>query len=76
VRDIVSDADDRVIVEAIVNLAQSLRFGVIAEGVETAEQLEFLRALKCDEFQGYLFSKPLPSEQVTDLLTNHMRMAC
>jgi diguanylate cyclase (GGDEF)-like protein/PAS domain S-box-containing protein len=76
VRDIVSDADDRVIVEAIVNLAQSLRFGVIAEGVETTEQLEFLRALKCDEFQGYLFSKPLPSEQVTDLLTNHMRMAC
>lgn len=45
-----------------------------AEGVETKTQLEFLRSLKCDEIQGYLFSKPLPAEEATKLLAEGRRL--
>jgi EAL domain-containing protein (putative c-di-GMP-specific phosphodiesterase class I) len=53
---------------AIVALAQNLRLKVITEGVETEEQLRLLRLLRCDEIQGYLFSKPLPGEQLMQLV--------
>jgi len=59
VRDISTDAEDKAIVSAIVNMARSLGLKTIAEGVETAEQLAFLRAQQCDEMQGYYFSKPV-----------------
>lgn len=57
-----TDPDDAALVMAIITLAHNLRLKVIAEGVETAEQLSFLRLLKCDEGQGYLFSKPVPPD--------------
>jgi diguanylate cyclase (GGDEF)-like protein/PAS domain S-box-containing protein len=69
VRDIITDPDGTVIVTAIILLAHSLKLKVIAEGVETKDQLDFVRSLKCHEMQGYFFSKPLPGEEMTRLLT-------
>ncbi|NTV95610.1 MAG: EAL domain-containing protein [Thiobacillus sp.] len=59
VRDIASDADDATIVRAVIGMALNLKQRVIAEGIETGEQLAFLRALQCDEGQGFHFSYPL-----------------
>jgi diguanylate cyclase (GGDEF)-like protein/PAS domain S-box-containing protein len=64
VRDLSDDPDDKAIVTAIINLASSLGMHTIAEGVETASQLAFLRLQGCDEVQGYYFSKPLPAAQL------------
>ncbi|HWH74150.1 MAG TPA: EAL domain-containing protein [Methylibium sp.] len=64
VRDIVTDPDDRAIVCAIIQMARSLGFKTVAEGVETAAQRDFLARHGCDEVQGYLFSRPLPAEQI------------
>ena len=50
------------LVSTIIHLAHSLRLKVVAEGVETQEQTRLLRLLKCDEMQGFLFSKPVPGE--------------
>lgn len=59
IRDISSDMDDAAIVRATIALAHNLRLKVVAEGVETADQLQFLRSLGCDEYQGYFKSRPL-----------------
>jgi diguanylate cyclase (GGDEF)-like protein/PAS domain S-box-containing protein len=59
VRDILNDSSDAVIVETIISMAKHLRIEVIAEGVETAEQLEFLKQKGCTNFQGYYFDQPL-----------------
>jgi diguanylate cyclase (GGDEF)-like protein/PAS domain S-box-containing protein len=58
------DAEDQAIVAAIVSMARSLGMRTIAEGVETAAQMEFLRARGCDEVQGYLFGRPLPADEL------------
>ena len=67
VRDAQSDADDGAIVVAIITLAHNLRLKVVAEGVETEDQLRFLQSLRCDEIQGYFFSKPRPAEALVSL---------
>lgn len=64
VRDIATDPDDASIVSATAVLAHALDLLVTAEGVETLEQLDFIRSLGCEEYQGYLFSRPLPADDV------------
>jgi diguanylate cyclase (GGDEF)-like protein/PAS domain S-box-containing protein len=66
--DIPGDPDDAAITEAIVKLGQTLRLDLVAEGVESKEQLDFLESIGCSLVQGFLFSKPLPSLEVTELL--------
>ena len=63
--DLGADVDNRAIAIAIINLAKTLKLTALAEGVEREEQLEFLRAHGCDEFQGYLAGSPVPAEEFT-----------
>jgi EAL domain-containing protein (putative c-di-GMP-specific phosphodiesterase class I) len=65
IRDVTTNADDAAIATAIINMAHSLRLKVIAEGVETREQLDFLRIYGCDEIQGYILSEPLPADELS-----------
>ena len=67
VRDATTDPDDAALVMAIITLAHNLRLKVIAEGVETAEQLRFLQLLRCDEIQGYFFSRPQSADELVAL---------
>jgi diguanylate cyclase (GGDEF)-like protein len=71
IKDIPAEADDMAITKGIIALGHSLRLKVVAEGVETKEQQDFLRSNDCDEMQGFLFSKPLPADEVTALLKSH-----
>ncbi|WP_435626238.1 EAL domain-containing protein [Candidatus Ferrigenium straubiae] len=68
VRDITTNPDDAAITTAIINMAQGLNLRTIAEGVETAEQLTFLRLHSCDVVQGYYFSKPVPAAEFAEIL--------
>jgi diguanylate cyclase (GGDEF)-like protein len=68
VQEATSDPTDAAIIMAIITLAQNLRLKTIAEGVETQEQLKFLNLLRCDEIQGFLFSKALPPDDLRQLL--------
>lgn len=68
VRDLPKNSEDRAIAQAIINIGKALGKTVIAEGVETSEQETFLRDHACDEMQGFLFSKPVPAERISDLL--------
>ena len=68
VRDLATDADDATIVSAVIGMGRNLKQRVIAEGVETDEQLVFLRGQRCDQGQGFLFNHPLPADDLARLL--------
>jgi EAL domain-containing protein (putative c-di-GMP-specific phosphodiesterase class I) len=70
IRQISTAGDDTTIVKAVIGMARGLKLRVIAEGVETLEELAFLRAYRCEEAQGYYFSRPVPSVQFAMLLRN------
>jgi diguanylate cyclase (GGDEF)-like protein len=73
VRDLITDPNDAAIATAVINMAHALNLRVVAEGVETEEQLAFLRERQCDEFQGFLFSKPEPAEKLDKMLAQGRR---
>jgi len=73
VRDIHSDRDDAAIVQAIITLAKTLDLGVLAEGVETSDQLAFLENLGCDQYQGFYFTPALPATDLLELLRAKFR---
>jgi len=64
IQEITTDSDSRAIVKAIIAMAHSLKLKAVGEGVETTEQLETLRSLGCDEMQGFLYSKPVPVDEI------------
>jgi len=74
VNDITTDPDDAAIVTSIISLAHSLRLLVIAEGVETREQLDYLQQNGCDQIQGYFFSRPVTPEVMTQMLRDGVRL--
>ncbi len=75
VRNAAVDKDHAAIVQAVVSLARAMKLKVVAEGVETAEQLDALRHYGCDMVQGYLFSKPVATEEITRMLREGKRLA-
>ncbi|MES2900640.1 MAG: EAL domain-containing protein [Pseudomonadota bacterium] len=75
IREVTSNADDAAIVLAIIRMSHSLKLEVIAEGVETAEQLAYLKRIHCDQVQGYLFSRPLAVPALEELLRQRLPAA-
>jgi diguanylate cyclase (GGDEF)-like protein len=73
VKDINTSADDAAIASAIISMAHTMNIKVVAEGVETEEQLTFLQERGCDEIQGYLFSRPLPADEITTYLVKEKK---
>ncbi|MCK1625515.1 EAL domain-containing protein [Bradyrhizobium sp. 160] len=75
IRDVLVQPDCAAIVKSVVSLARDLRIGVVAEGVETSDQLEYLRQISCDEVQGYLISRPVAADAVLALLDSKKHRA-
>ena len=76
VQDLGKSADAEHIIRAIISLAHSLQISVVAEGVETESQLEFLRQQHCDEIQGYYFARPMPWDDLVQFLNRRNQSAC
>ena len=72
ISEVAHDSEDQAITEAIIAMGKSLSLTIIAEGVETKEQQDFLRGRSCDEMQGYYFSKPVPPSEFSELLRKHV----
>jgi len=67
------DVGNAAIVGAVISMARGLGLTVTAEGVETTGQMDFLNRHGCDQFQGYLFSRPIPMQEFSDLLAHHAK---
>lgn len=73
VKDIPDNQDDMEITSAVVAMAHNLRLKVVAEGVETGQQLQFLRRQRCDIGQGYLFDRPIPGPELVAQLQRYQQ---
>ena len=71
-RNIPRDSEDKAIIEAIINMGKTLSLTVVAEGVETQEQEDYLREHICDEMQGFYFSRPIAADQFGELLRENV----
>ena len=69
------DDNDCAIARAIVTMGQQLRQEIVAEGVETVEQMVFLRELGCDQLQGFLFSPPVPADDFAQMIRNGLKLS-
>jgi EAL domain-containing protein (putative c-di-GMP-specific phosphodiesterase class I) len=76
VKDIGEDSDDTSIVSAVIALAHTLSLEVVAEGVETEAQRQFLRDQNCDRYQGFLMSRPVPAERIREMLVERSAADC
>ncbi|MBV6325498.1 EAL domain-containing protein [Duganella violaceipulchra] len=74
IREVTSSPDDAAVVDAIIAMAHSLKLEVVAEGVETAAQLAYLGRHRCDQIQGYFYSRPLPAARLEQLLRGDVRL--
>jgi len=74
VQNVTQNPNDRAIVKAIISMAHSLKLEVVAEGVETEDQLEFFQRNNCDLIQGFLFSKPVPTDDFTKMLSEDKKL--
>mgnify|MGYP001251438452 CR=1 FL=1 len=74
IRELTTDEDNAAIVTALIAMSQQLKIKTLAEGVETEEQLDFLRKRGCDGIQGYIFSAPLPPDEFEQLLRNRIKL--
>ena len=70
VKDICQDDDDKKIVQSLISLAHSLDMLVVAEGVEEKNQFDLLNQYSCDQFQGYMLSKPIPADDLLEMIKN------
>jgi EAL domain-containing protein (putative c-di-GMP-specific phosphodiesterase class I) len=75
VRDLTVNPNDAAIATTIITMAHNLKLSVIAEGVETEEQLAFLDQQQCDEMQGFLFSRPEPAQEIEKILEQGKRQS-
>ncbi|RTQ36942.1 EAL domain-containing protein [Variovorax gossypii] len=73
INDLSQDADARALIDGIITLSHGLRMKVVAEGIETVAQLEYLRSHGCDEAQGYWLCKPVPADEARDFMARHLR---
>lgn len=73
INDLSEDADARALIDGIITLAHGLRMKVVAEGIETPAQLEYLRSRGCDEAQGYWLCKPVPADEARNFMARHLR---
>lgn len=73
IRDIGKDVDDEIITQTIISMAKSLNLTVVAEGVENEQQYEFVKKNECDSIQGFLFAKPMPIAELTEILVSRRK---
>ena len=70
-KDFETDSDGKIIIPSIIDMAKKLKLEVVCEGVETKEQVEFLRNADCDIVQGYYYSKPVPLDKFSEMLSDN-----